>query len=94
LVRNRDGSGEKRLTFRRRYDAQPAISPDGQKIAFSSDGDGNAEIYIMNSGGTGLLRITRDLADDNYPSWSNDGTEIFFASNRSGKYAIYRVKIN
>jgi Tol biopolymer transport system component/TolB-like protein/Tfp pilus assembly protein PilF len=88
----RAGETEKRLTFRRRSDSQPAVSPDGKQIAFCSNTDGNAEIYLMNADGTGLLRITRNLAEDNTPRFSNDGKKIIFSSSRNGKHAIYEIE--
>jgi hypothetical protein len=40
------------------------------RIAFSSDGDGDHEIYLMNSDGTGLVRLTDNQAEDKQPSKS------------------------
>ena len=57
-VINADGSGQQRLTTQ---GAQPGWSPDGQKIAFMSerDGNGNAEIYAMNADGSRQRNLTR-----------------------------------
>jgi Tol biopolymer transport system component len=85
---------EKRLTFRKKYDSEPAFSPDGRRIAFSSNADGNWEVYVMNSDGSSLLRITRDLATDLNPSWSPDGKRIIFSSNRNGKFAVFEAAID
>jgi len=93
-IRVGTGEAEQRLTFRRRYDGQPAVSPDGKQIAFTSNTDGNSEIYIMNSDGTGLLRVTRNPAEDTAPQFSKDGTKIIFSSNRGGKYAIYEIYVS
>ena len=41
----RDGSGIRQLTSNEATDANPAFSPDGKTILFSTDRDGNAEIY-------------------------------------------------
>lgn len=43
-----DGSNRRRLTAGPKIDAQPAISPDGSKLTFQSNRDGNYEIYVMN----------------------------------------------
>lgn len=85
---------EKRLTFRRRSDVNPVFSPDGLRIAFVSNGDGNSEIYLINADGSGLLRLTRDPAEDVQPNWSADGKRIIFSSNRNGKFAIYEMTVN
>nr|MBA3353806.1 PD40 domain-containing protein [Blastocatellia bacterium] len=82
-----------RLTFRRRADGHASFSPDGKQIVFSSNADGNAEIYLMNFDGTGLIRVTRNPADDTTPRFSPDGRRIIFSSNRGGKFALYEVNV-
>jgi Tol biopolymer transport system component len=67
---NADGSGLKRLTNNDASDRQPAWSPDGTKIAFNSERDGNREIYVMNADGSGLTRLTNNDASDWDPAWS------------------------
>lgn len=66
----------------------PAISPDGRKIAFVSNRDGNAEVYVMNSNGTNQERITYDLAPDISPAWTND-SNLLFESDRSGIRSVW-----
>jgi len=67
----------------------PSWSPDGSKITFSSDIDGNDEIYVMNADGSNQTRITNNDAEDWYPSWSPDGSKIAFTSERDGDFEIY-----
>ena len=57
---NADGTGQTRLTNNAAFDIEPAWSPDGTKIAFASDRDGNVEIYVMNADGTGQTRLTNN----------------------------------
>lgn len=83
----------KQLTHRPRSDASPSVSPDGKRIAFASNTDGNWEIYVMNRDGSGLLRLTRNAADDGTPQFSKDGSKIIFSSNRSGKSALYEISL-
>ena len=59
------------------------------KIAFTSNRDGNHEIYIMNSDGSGQTRLTSNSATERYPAWSPDGTKIAFISNQDGNWEIY-----
>jgi hypothetical protein len=45
-------------------------------IAFTSNRDGNNEIYVMNADGSGVRRLTNNPADDSYPSWSPPGEAL------------------
>jgi Tol biopolymer transport system component len=55
-----------------------AWSPDGKKIAFSSDRDGNIEIYVMNTDGSNQVNLTNSPEDEWSPAWSPDGKIIAF----------------
>jgi TolB protein len=68
-------------------------SPDGSRIAFSSDRDANTEIYMMNTDGTDVVRLTDDPASDMEPAWSPDGKLITFTSNRDGDREIYILEV-
>ena len=64
------------------------------KIAFSSNRDGNVEIYAMNSDGTGQTRLTHNTAYDSMPSWSPRGTKIVFTSFRDGDVNLHYLHVN
>jgi Tol biopolymer transport system component len=59
------------------------------KIAFTSNRDGNNEIYVMNADGTGVTRLTNNPAADGQPAWSPDGSRVVFTSNRDGNNELY-----
>jgi Tol biopolymer transport system component len=62
---------------------------DNGKIAFTTDRDGNREIYVMNADGSGLTRLTNDPGADTEPVWSPDGSKIAFTTDRDGDREIY-----
>jgi Tol biopolymer transport system component len=62
------------------------------KIVFTSNRDGNREIYTMNDDGRSPIRITDDPGSDDSPSWSPDGSTILFASDRDGAWNIYTIR--
>lgn len=66
-----------------------SVEGGGDLIAFTSERDGNADIYVMNIDGSQQRRLTDDPAYDAWPSWSPDGTQIAFVSDRSGNPDIY-----
>jgi len=82
---NVDGSGRDRLTDHDAIDSAPAVSPDGTRIAFESDRDGNFEIYVMDVSGRNVVRLTNDPAADTAPAWSPDGRRIVFTSDRDNR---------
>jgi uncharacterized repeat protein (TIGR01451 family) len=59
------------------------------KIAFSSERDGNREIYVMNADGSSQVRVTNNNATEDFPAWSSDSSKIVFTSNRDGNVEIY-----
>jgi len=74
----------KRLTFTRGSDgvlgddSMPDFSPDGRRIAFTSNRDQQGEIYFMNADGSRQRRLTRRAGDDWAPDVSPDGKRIAF----------------
>jgi Tol biopolymer transport system component len=70
-------------------DSLPAWSPTGDAITFTSNRDGQRDIYVMQADGTNQTRLTTDVSDEWEPAWSPDGTRIVFTSNRDGNPEIY-----
>lgn len=87
-----DGTGLVQLTSGG-VNSEPAWSPDGKRIAFVSDRDGDSNIYIMDADGSNVLRRTN--AGPNYsPAWSPDGKRIAFSSLSGGQFGIYVMRVD
>lgn len=63
---------------------KPIWFSDGKKIAFTSDRDGNREIYSIDLDGKDLKNLTKHPANDEAPDISPDGRKILFSSDRDG----------
>jgi len=88
-VMNADGSGVADLTNNSASDSQPTWSPDGTRIAFTSNRSGNNEVYAMNADGSGVADLTNNSGADTDPAWSPSGATIAFTSNRPGNNDVY-----
>jgi len=66
-----------------------AYSPDGTKVAFHANYDGDYEICVVNADGTHVRQLTHNSSIDAFPTWSPDGSQIAFESNRDGDFDIY-----
>jgi len=64
-----DGDHQINITDNPAEDRLSAWSPDGKKIAFVSDRDGNGEIYVVNAKGKNIEKLTDNFADDLLPIW-------------------------
>ena len=68
-------------------------SPDGEKLTFFANWDGDYEIYIINVDGSELKQLTTNDHYDLYPSFSNDGKTIFFSSAVDGQISLYSINV-
>ncbi|HVI45001.1 MAG TPA: PDZ domain-containing protein [Chitinophaga sp.] len=60
----------------------PKFSPDGKKLAFSANYDGNVDVYVLPVDGGVPLRLTQHGYPDAVVDWTPDGKRILFASGR------------
>lgn len=95
-IMNADGTQQKRLTNAKGMDTNPALSPDGQRVAFTSARSGKLEIFVMNVDGTTPRQLTnftsRGLGAAE-PAWSPDGKRIAFRSHFARR-EIYLINVD
>lgn len=93
------GGTPKRIADGLAWDVQPRFSPDGSRIAFTSDRGGGDNIWVMNTDGSDKRQVTKeDFRLLNQPTWSPDGRFIaakkHFTTERSagtGEIWLYHV---
>jgi TolB protein len=84
------GGFQQHTTVDEGYDADPAVSPDGTHLLFTSTRHTeHPDIYVQRVDGLAVTQLTTDPADDGFARFSPDGKRVAFASNRSGNWDIY-----
>ncbi|MEO6346604.1 MAG: hypothetical protein ABIO60_01720 [Aquaticitalea sp.] len=82
FVADLQGNITGQLTNEIGYDAEPTVSPKGDKIVFTSTRNGDIDLYTMNPDGSDVKQITFELGYDGGAFFSPDGTKIIFRSSR------------
>jgi Tol biopolymer transport system component len=86
----RGGSAKSRwLTRGNSTDRQPAYSPDGEWVIFSSNQSGNLDLWEVSTKTGASHRVTDDPAEDWDPDFTADGKQIIWSSNRSGHFEVW-----
>jgi serine/threonine protein kinase/Tol biopolymer transport system component len=93
---NADGTGLKQLTPSPGSDFEPAWSPDGTRIAFTSVRGGYRQIYSLDveTLDVTLMTSTTSVIESSQPSWSPDGTKIAYMAKRVGAYQVWSMNEN
>ena len=105
-----DGGTARRITSHKGYEMFPRFSPDGSKIAFTAQYDGNTEVYVMPAEGGSPKRLTYtatlgrdDVADRMGPNnivmtWTPDGEHIIFRTRKksfnSFQGDLYKISVD
>jgi Tol biopolymer transport system component len=88
-----DGSDAHNLTQEWFFDGWPAWSPDGTRIAFSSNREDVHQIFVMSADGSAPTRVVHSAYTDVRPQWLPDGSGIVFNREREGRTELWQVRI-
>lgn len=91
-IMNSDGSEQKQLTDIAATNFYPSLSATGDRIFFSSNRDGNFEIYRMNTDGRDLKQLTDDLGNLYAPELSPNSNRILFTHESGGQQDIWIMR--
>ncbi len=84
-VAPKQGGAAYRLSSPRGEETFPRFSPDGTRIAFTGNYDGNSDIYVVPVAGGVPARVTFHGAPDRMLDWHPDGKSLLFASTRTSE---------
>jgi len=73
------------------WEAEPAVAPDGDLVAYVSNESGSPDIWLLDLRGGDAVRLTDDPAADRSPNWLPDGRGLLFVSDRGGRPAIWKI---
>ncbi len=97
------GEQIRRLTGTGKNNHSPTFSPDGRWLAFTSERDGNPEIYVTDAAclnvdsrckDSDARRLTNNTSADDQAAWSPDSQQLVFQSSRDGDFEIYSMNID
>jgi Tol biopolymer transport system component len=72
---------------------QAAWSPEGDRLAFTQNVDGQDDLFVMATDGSGLERLTNDAASDWAVAWTPDESALLFNSDRDGTFHVHRFDL-
>ncbi|MGE0130482.1 MAG: PDZ domain-containing protein [Blastocatellales bacterium] len=86
----REGGEATRLTTGVGFEFLPIFSPDGSRIAFTGQYDGNTDVFVVSASGGVPSRLTYHPGADIAISWTPDGKSILFRSGRASNSPRYQ----
>ncbi len=82
------------LTHAGAEDRQPAYSPDGRLLVFSSNRTGNLDLWLLDTTSGEERQLTDDTADDWDPAFTPDGRSLLWSTNRGGHFEIWQMAVD
>lgn len=96
-IADKNGANPKRLTSNPGVEQNPIFSPDGQRIAFTGNYDGNTDVYVVSIYGGAPKRVTFHPSADVVRGWLNNN-ELYFTTTREFTYSLgsrlYKKNVN
>lgn len=83
FVADSDGSNPRNLTNHFSFEGWPAWSPDGERIAFAGNRNGNYQIFLMRADGSDVRLVANTDGRATSPKWTPDGRSIYFTNCRN-----------
>jgi serine/threonine protein kinase/WD40 repeat protein len=74
------------------FQGSPHWSPDGQTIAFDSEGDQGWHIWMIDANGGQPQQVTKDPGSQNIPTWSRDGQWIYYSAAAGSRIDLWRIR--
>jgi len=86
----------KQITFGEKRDVDPAVSPDGKFLIFSSNRTGTYNLFTasLNDDKAGFTQVTQGKKDDRFPCWALDSKRVYFSSRRTGNGDLYETSLD
>jgi TolB protein len=92
LASLKDGKSNQ-LLFGSAHNTRPNWSPDGKEIVFSSDRNGNIDLWIVRPAGQDIVQLTSTPAAETSPAWSPDGEEIAYVSSEENRAQLMIINL-
>ena len=93
LVMKADGSDVRNLSKNAYFDGWPSWSPDGTRIAFSSNREDPYQVFVMNADGSDAVRVAASPYTSVRPQWLPDGSGLIFNRERDGHIELWQVRV-
>jgi eukaryotic-like serine/threonine-protein kinase len=84
----------RQVTFADEWEGEPALSPDGTRLAFSRFNGADHDIFWVGLKGGEPVPISVGPADDRNPTWLPDGSGLVFSSDRDGRAGIWKTDLS